>query len=202
MCSNAGRTPSISASDLAWTRHGKAIAGPAADAMAVGPVVLEEADAAGRVERVVAGLLEVVRQLLDARLVGQRRERVLGARVALRGVLAVVAVDLVEVLGPGVVRLHVVVRDRPGRRDPVVVAELAEVLAAAGDRGPRRTSWSPRRPRSGCPAGTACPCRRTRSPWARTGSRRRPLSSPSSRISRGSQSPRSRIRIRLPDGAR
>ena len=106
----------------------EAVARPAADALAVRPVVLQEPDAAGRVEGVVAGLLQVVRQLLDAGLVGQRRVRVLGARVALGRVLAVVAVDLVEMLRPRVVRLHVVVRDGPGRRDAVVMAELPEVL--------------------------------------------------------------------------
>ena len=54
--------------------------------------------------------------------------RVLGARVALGRVLAVVAVDLVEMLRPRVVGLHVVVRDGPGGRDAVVVPELPEVL--------------------------------------------------------------------------
>ena len=106
----------------------KAVAGPAADAVAVGSVVLQQPDPARRVERVVAGLLEVVRQLLDARLVGQGRERVLGARVTLGGVLAVVAVDLVEMLRRRVVGLHVVIRDGPRRRDPVVMPELPEVL--------------------------------------------------------------------------
>ena len=44
------------------------------------------------------------------------------------GVLAVVAVDEVQVLGLGVVRLEVVVADRPGRRQAAVVPDLAEVL--------------------------------------------------------------------------
>ena len=91
------------------------VAGLAADAAAVGQVVLEQADAARCVERVVAGPLQVVGELLDPRLVGQRRVRVLGAGVPLGRVLAVVAVYLVELLGAGVVRLEVVVRDRPGR---------------------------------------------------------------------------------------
>ena len=106
----------------------EAVAGPAADAVAVGSVVLEQPDPTRRVERVVAGLLEVVRQLLDARLVGQGREGVLGARLSLGGVLAVVAVDLVEMLGLRVVGLHVVIRDGPRGRDPVVMPELPEVL--------------------------------------------------------------------------
>ena len=41
----------------------------------------------------------------------------------------VAPVHLVELLGLRVVRLELVVGDRPGRRDAVVVAELAEILA-------------------------------------------------------------------------
>ena len=52
----------------------EAVARLAPDAAAVGSVVLQQPDAARRVERVVAGPLQVVRELLDARLVGQRRD--------------------------------------------------------------------------------------------------------------------------------
>ena len=45
-------------------------------------------------------------------------------------VLAARAVHLVELLRLRVVRLHLVVADRPGRGDAVVVAQLAEVLRA------------------------------------------------------------------------
>ena len=113
---------------LAQDERREAVAGRAADADAVRLVALEQPDAARRVERVVAGPLEVVRQLLDPRLVRHGRERIGAARPGLGRVLGVVAVDLVELLGPRVVRLEVVVRDRPGGRDPVVVAQLAEVL--------------------------------------------------------------------------
>ena len=50
------------------------------------------------------------------------------ARVGLGRVLAVSAVHFVEVLRLGVVGLDLVVADRPGRRDAVVVLELLEVL--------------------------------------------------------------------------
>src|SRR4051794_30206638 len=73
---------------------------------------------------------EVVRELLDPRLVLERGERVRTARVRLRRVLAARAVHLVLTLGEHVVRLELVVRDRPRRRKPVVVAELAEVFGA------------------------------------------------------------------------
>ena len=76
------------------------------------------------------GPLEIVRELLDPRLVGDSRERILTAGWPLRRVLAVVAVDLIEVLGTRVPGLELVVRDRPGRRDPVVVAKLTEILGS------------------------------------------------------------------------
>ena len=63
---------------------GEAVARRAADAVAVGQVRLGQPDAARRVERVVAGRLEVVRELLDPRLVRDRRERVRRARRAAR----------------------------------------------------------------------------------------------------------------------
>ena len=114
---------------LALDQRWEAVAGRAADADAVRLVAFEQPDAARGVERVVAGPLQVVRQLLDPRLVGDRRERVGAAGPRLGRVLGVVAVDLVELLRLRVVRLELVVRDRPRRRDSVVVAQLAEVLA-------------------------------------------------------------------------
>ena len=97
-------------------------------ALAVGRVALVEQDPARRVERVEALLGEVVGQLLDPGLVRDRGERVGSARRRIGRILPARAVDLVELLRLGVVRLHVLVGDRPRRRDPVVVLELAEVL--------------------------------------------------------------------------
>ena len=85
---------------------------------------------AGGVEGVVADRGEVVGELLDARLVGDRRERVGRARGRFGRVLATGAVHAVELLGLRVVGLHLLVGDRPRRRDAVVVAQLAEVLLA------------------------------------------------------------------------
>ena len=80
-------------------------------------------------------LLQVVGQLLDSRLVLHGRVRVVGAEGALERVLAVPAMDPVEVLGLRVVRLQIPVVDRPGGRDPVVVLELAEVLGTQPEQG-------------------------------------------------------------------
>ena len=129
-CSSAGRTPSTSASDFAWTRQGKPSQVAQRMHVAERRVRLVEHDPARRVERVVAGRREIVRELLDPRLVGDGGMRVRRARRRLGRVLAAGAVHLVQLLGERVVRLQLVVGDRPGRRDAVVVAELAEVLLA------------------------------------------------------------------------
>ena len=115
---------------LAVHRAGEAVAVHAADAGAVGHVRLEEPDPARSVKRAVARRREVVGELLDPRLVRDRRERIRRARRRLGRVLSARAVHLVQLLGLRVVRLEVVVGDRPRGRDPVVVAELAEVLLA------------------------------------------------------------------------
>ena len=108
----------------------------AAHAGAVREVRLVEADTARRMERMEPGGLELVGEPLDPRLVRDRRKRVRSAGRRLRRILTARAVDLVQVLGLRVVRLELVVGDRPGRRDPVVVPKLAEVLLAkAVERG-------------------------------------------------------------------
>jgi len=78
----------------------------------------------------VAGGGEVVGELLDARLVGDGREWIRLACRRLGRVLAPGAVHVVELFGLRVVGLELVVGDRPGGRDAVVVAKLAEVLLA------------------------------------------------------------------------
>ena len=120
---------------LGVQRAGEPVAEAAADAAAVGQVALVEHHPAGGVERVVAARRQVVGELLDPGLVGERREGVRGAGRGLGGVLPAGAVHLVVLLGLRVVRLHVVVGDRPRRRDAVVVLQLAEVLAAQAVEG-------------------------------------------------------------------
>ena len=109
---------------------GEAVAGGAADTVAVRHVGLVQHHPAGGVEGLVSGGGEVVGELLDPRLVRHRREGVGRAGGRLGRVLAAGAVHLVELLGLRVVRLHLVVADRPGGRDAVVMPKLAEVLRA------------------------------------------------------------------------
>jgi hypothetical protein len=90
--------------------------------------VLDEIDADREMERMQPLLVQVVAQLLDPGLVLDRREAVRRTGRTLGGVLAVAAVDPVQVLGLRVVRLEVLVPQRPGGRDAAVVPQLPEVL--------------------------------------------------------------------------
>ena len=113
---------------LGVDQAGKAVAVLAADAAAVRHVALVEQDAAGRVERPVAGGGEIVGELLRSAARGRPRgtgterwrEARSGPPLARRGPG--------RAARPGVVRLHLLVGDRPGGRDPVRVPDLAEVL--------------------------------------------------------------------------
>ena len=107
----------------------EAVARPATHARAQVRRGLVEHHPARRVERMQPGRRQVVGELLDPRLVRDRRVRVGAAGRRLGRVLAADAVHLVHPLGRQVVRLHVRVRDRPGGRDPVVVAQFREILA-------------------------------------------------------------------------
>ena len=108
----------------------EAVAGRAADAVAVGHVGLVQHHPARGVERVVPRGREVVGELLDARLVRDGREGIGRAGRRLGRVLAARPVHLVELLCLRVVGLHLVVADRPLGGDAVVMAQLAEVLFA------------------------------------------------------------------------
>ncbi len=131
---STGSTQMTCESDLRVQQAWEAIDPVAADADA-GPcrsarLDLHEVDSDRQVEGVQPKLLQVVAQLLDAGFVRHRRVGVLLAGRALGRVLSMLAVDQVEVLRLGVIGLQVVVGDRPGRRDPTMVAKLAEVLRA------------------------------------------------------------------------
>ena len=142
---------------LGVDQAGEAVARRAADAVAVRHVRLGQPHAARRVERVVARRLEVVRELLDPRLVRERRERVRRARRRLGRVLAARAVHLVAAARracstararrtrsatPARCR-----RDAGARRSP----------PCAGGRARLRRASSPRRRSSGSAAGTVLP---------------------------------------------
>ena len=93
--------------------------------------VLGEAHPQRQVKRVQAEPLQMIGQLLDMRLMLHGRVFVVPARGAGERVLAVLAVHPEEVLGADVIRLHVVVAQRPGRRDSVRMPDLAEVAGVA-----------------------------------------------------------------------
>ena len=76
----------------------------------------------------IASRRQVVEELLDARLVGDRRHGygpLAGGSVGSRPRSAV---DLVHLLGPCVIRLQFFVGDRPSGGDTVVMPQFAEVL--------------------------------------------------------------------------
>src|SRR5215469_1634305 len=115
---------------------GKAVAGGAADTGAVGHILLVQQDAAWGMEGMVATLGQVVIELLDARLIGDRWVRILHAVRWVGWVVAMLAVHLVQLFGPAVVGLEFLVSDGPGGGDAVVVAQLPEIFfAQAIERG-------------------------------------------------------------------
>src|SRR5207245_4503460 len=106
------------------------VAGAAPDAGTLFPVLLIEPHADRQVERPVADPDQIVMQFLDARFMADGLVAVRRAGRRLRRVLASLSVHLIEVLRLGVIRLQLLVRDRPGRRDATVVLDLAEILLA------------------------------------------------------------------------
>src|SRR5215471_13166987 len=74
--------------------------------------------------------IQVVKELLDARFMRYGWIGIWRTRRGLGRVCAAFAVNLIHLLGLRVKRLHVVVADGPGRRNPVVFAQLPEILLA------------------------------------------------------------------------
>src|SRR5262249_35652818 len=68
--------------------------------------------------------------MLEPRLMADRRPGIRFGRMRLGWIFAAISVYLIKPLGLAVVRLHIVVRDRPGRRDAGVMSYFSEVLAA------------------------------------------------------------------------
>jgi hypothetical protein len=102
----------------------EAVAANAAPGFGVGFV---EVEPDGQVERPAPGPHQIVVQLLDPRLVRHGRVGEWARARRLGGVLAGLAVDEVESLGLGVVRLEIGVGNRPGGGDAAVVLDLLEV---------------------------------------------------------------------------
>src|SRR5262249_5997192 len=112
-----------------------AVAGPAPDAGAGPRIPLVQHDPERHVEGPQSLAGEVVGQVLDAWLVADRRVRIGRARRRIGGIDSALAVDVIEPLGPRVVGLEILVGDRPRRRYPAPVLDLAEVLAAEPEEG-------------------------------------------------------------------
>ena len=165
-------------------------------------VRLVEHDPARRVERVVPGRREVVGELLDPRLVRHGREAGRARSPAARSGPRRARRAPGRAARPGCSRAPARRRRsaRPARCRRGAGARRSPPCAAG--RGPRRRASSRRRRSSGPAAGTACRSRRTRCPARRSGCRRTRPASDQFCGSRGSQSPRSSRRIRLPEGAR
>ena len=171
-CSSAGRTPSTSASDLPWTAHGKPSQFWQRTHALYGMFALVQPDAARRVERVVAGCSPVVRELLDARLVRHRRERIRRARTAARsdprrarrapGTAARPACSTAPSRRRRSAMRATARRDAAARRSPPPAAGTAR----------RRRASSRHRRSSGPAAGTASRPRRTRCRRVCSGRRR------------------------------
>src|SRR5215469_5966231 len=77
--------------------------------------------------------LQIVAQLLNAWLVAYVWIEIGTARRRFGRVAAALAVDAIQVFGSAVIRLQLLIADRPGRRDPAVMLDLAEILLAQSD---------------------------------------------------------------------
>jgi hypothetical protein len=112
---------------LSVCQAGEAVEAVAANAAPGFGVGFVEVDPDGQVERPVPGPHQIVVQLLDPRLVRDGGEGEWARAWRLGRVFAGLAVDEVESLGLGVVRLEIGVGNWPGGGDAAVVLDLLEV---------------------------------------------------------------------------
>src|SRR6266436_3099335 len=94
---------------------GKAVAGIAANTAALVRVLLVEHDPDRYMEGLQARTCEVVGQLLNAWLMGDSGPGIGGAGRRFCRIFSSVSVNLIQILGLGVVRLEIVIADRPCR---------------------------------------------------------------------------------------
>src|SRR6185369_10896258 len=109
---------------------GEPVARVAANAQALPWILLVKLNAKWSVERFQAKPREVVAQMLYARLVTDRGMRIRSAGTRFCWILAALAVDVIELFGLRIVRLDIIVRNRPCGRDTGVMAKLTEVFLA------------------------------------------------------------------------
>lgn len=79
--------------------------------------------------------LKIVAELLDAWLVTDGWMWIRAAGLRIGRIFAASSVDVIEPLRLQVIRLKILIGDRPGRRDSVNVANLAEVFLAQTEEG-------------------------------------------------------------------
>src|SRR5439155_21752995 len=91
-------------------------------------VLLVQHDAQRRMKRSQTRTGEIVGQVLDARLVTDRRPRIWFSSGWFSRIVPAVSVDLVKLLGLTVIRFQVVVGDWPGGRNTAVMPNLAKIL--------------------------------------------------------------------------
>src|SRR5437667_8811976 len=111
----------------------KSITRATANTAAFVRVLLVEHHANGNMERIESHTREVIGQLLNARFMADCGPRIVRSRRRFGRILAAIAVHLVQVFRLSVVRLQIVVADRPCGRNAAVVAQLAEVFLAKAE---------------------------------------------------------------------
>src|ERR1700758_3039939 len=102
---------------LGTDQTGKAVAGIAANAAALVRVLLVEHDPDRYMEGLEARTCEVIGQLLNARLMADGGPGIGGLRRRFGRIFSAVSVHLIQILGLRVVRLQVVITERPRGRD-------------------------------------------------------------------------------------
>src|SRR5271165_1449677 len=109
---------------------GKAVAGVAANAAALVRIFLVEHDPDRDVEGLQSRTREIVGQLLNARLMTDGGPGIGSVGRWFGRIFSAVSVHLIQILGLGIVRLQIVITDRPSGRDATVMAQFAEIFLA------------------------------------------------------------------------
>src|SRR5437879_9572558 len=109
---------------------GESVAGVAANAAALLRILFVEHDPDRNVEGLQAGTREVIRQLLNTWLVADGRPGIRSLGRRFRWILAAITMHLIKILGLRVIRLQIVITDRPRRRNSAVVSELTDIFFA------------------------------------------------------------------------
>src|ERR1700746_2923977 len=115
---------------LSAHQAGKAVAGIAANAAALVRVLLVEHDPDRYMKGLETRTCEVVGQLLNARLMADGGPWIGGVRRRFGRIFSAVSVHLIQILGLRVVRLQIVIAERPRGRDASAGAQFAEIFFA------------------------------------------------------------------------